>query len=1026
MRCTAYQLAMVWVIALVGTVVSVGADTHGIQVTGVDGVVTSDSLGPLVTGGARTITITLADPTSLDLRVHFAKAPFSGTRLDVEVNGTALVPYFAFGGDIRYDNVRGMENMRPPIATMEGRWLIPADLLQTGENQLKLSTTGVLPSDVLNEIGPAPLLVVDRVTLCPADGGMLPNFANSIYYDFAVWPQGYAWGRGGNRRFYYDNALLGVINGNGMPNIIPGLGTDAAAWNAKRTAEELWLDWGFRDFEFYTIWSFCGEPDRWAKFIDVDGDPDTQSQFHKQTIFRNMVSSYEPAQGADVLLYDIEKWKAALEPAIRHVAPYTNYYNVKCEQHGPWGQGFGDDGQAFADNGYDGDVWASNYYEAMKTVRDLVQKYDPEDGRVEEQNHWIPSIRAVLFDTALRRGQPMAGMIDILTTHFGSLADYDMDANGHVVPGETLHLQFPTATRFQSGKRKGWINHVAENGVQWIKDSAYPETAIDFNRYRLSRCEADMKLADPETHRWGNGKPFDYRAGFRGDEFMYNSENGIWQGYSAPSPYQYLQGMFAYSLLPTGQAEPRDLSITTRQSITETSELNVNLYGHWIDGAGYSKRLRTVDPLYGDMFGWTGNEHCNFGDYINMVGIKDHHHRQEPYNAFGLVRRQCYAFLTTGTLYPSWLGDRHDRDLFSKTLVQQFEGRTYLCVYAANFANTPQTLDVVFPLSLPDGGIGLVYDEQAWDWAIHEKFALGVGPHQRVTHEVAPLGAWMMAIPLPGGALAASLGLPAAPWPNGPEIDEHVTEGKPVLRFESRTSVNQRQQIEVAREARFRLQDQIELSEPAVMDGQYELQEMPQPGQRLWWRVRAIDKDGRGGPWSVPEPFIYAWPEYARKYAPQQRRKHDAWRELPTWDWLDQVHETDTPNLAWQGEVFGSGGKMNAPSRAADGQADSSWRSSPHQATSDLPAEWAVIWPQPQSITVVKILWDEEVQPSSFSVQISDDAQEWTDLMTSQEVPDGMTSILLDKPVSASYLRIKIPAAVQENGDVGIREVLVQ
>jgi len=1026
LRCTAYQLAMVWVIALAGTVVSVGADTHEIQVTGVDGVVTSDSLGPLVTGGARTITITLADPTSLDLRVHFSKAPFSGTRLDVEVNGTALVPYFAFGGDIRYDNVRGMENMRPPTATMEGRWLIPADLLQTGENQLKLSTTGVLPSDVLNEIGPAPLLVVDWVTLRPAAGDMLPTFSNSIYYDFAVWPQGYAWGRGGKRRFYYDNALLGVINGNGMPNIIPGLGTDAAAWNAKRTAEELWLDWGFRNFEFYTIWSFCGEPDRWAKFINVDGDPNTQSQFHKQTIFRNMVSSYEPAQGADVLLYDIEKWKAALEPAIRHVAPYTNYYNVKCEQHGPWGQGFGDDGQAFADYGYDGDVWASNYYEAMKTVRDLVQKYDPEDGRVQDQNHWIPSIRAVLFDTALRRGQPMAGMIDIVTTHFGSLADYDMDANGHVVPGETLHLQFPTATRFQSGKRKDWINHVAENGVQWIKDSAYPETAIDFNRYRLSRCKADMKLADPETHRWSNGKPFDYRAGFRGDEFMYNSENGIWQGYSAPSPYQYLQGMFAYSLLPTGQAEPRDLSITTRQSITETSELNVNLYGHWIDGAGYSKRLRTVDPLYGDMFGWTGNEHCNFGDYINMVGIKDHHHRQEPYNAFGLVRRQCYAFLTTGTLYPSWLGDRHDRDLFSKTLVQQFEGRTYLCVYAANFANTPQTLDVVFPLSLPDGGIGLVYDEQAWDWAVHEKFALGAGPHQRVTHEVAPLGAWMMAIPLPGGALAASLGLPAAPWPNGPAIDEHVTEGKPVLRFESSTSVNQREQVEVAREARFRLQDRIELSEPAVMDGQYELQEMPQPGQRLWWRVRVIDKDGRSGPWSVPAPFIYAWPEYAINYAPQQRKKHDAWRELPTWDWLDQVHETETPNLAWQGEVFGSGGKMKAASRAADGQADSSWRSSPHQATSDLPAEWAVIWPQPQAITVVKILWDEEVQPSSFSVQISDDAQEWTDLMTSQEVPDGMTSIFLDKPVSASCLRIKIPTAVQENGDVGICEVLVQ
>ena len=1026
MRCTALQLAMVLVVALFGTVLPVGADTQGIQVTTVDGVVTSDSLGPLATGGARTISITLGDPTSLDLRVHFAKAPFSGTRLDVEVNGTALPPYFAFGGDIRYDNVRGLENRRPPTATMEGRWLIPEDLLQTGENQLKLSTSGAQPSDVLNQIGPAQNLVVDWVTLRPADGGMLPTFANSIYYDFAVWSQGYAWGRGGQRRFFYDNALLGVINGNGMPNITPGLGSAAAAWDAKRGAESLWLDWGFRDFEFYTIWSFCGQPDLWAKFVDVDDDVETQSHFHDQTIFKHLTPSYQPAKGADVLIYDIEKWKAALEPAIRHVAPYANYYNVKCEQHGPWGQGFGDDGQAFADYGYDGDVWASNYYEAMKTVRDLVQKYDPEDGRVEEQNHWIPSIRAVLFDTALRRGQPMADMIDVVTTHFGSLAEYDKDANGHVVPGERLHLQYPTATKFESGKRKNWISHVTENGVQWIKDSTYPEVAIDFNRYRLGRCEADMKLADPETHRWGSGKPFDYRVGFRGDEFMYNSENGIWQGYSAPSPYQYLQGMFAYSLLPTGQGEPRDLSITTRQSITETTEMNVNLYGHWIDGAGYSKRLRTVDPLYGDMFGWTGNEHCNFGDYITMVGIKDHHHRQEPHNAFGLVRRQCYAFLTTGTLYPSWLGDRHDRDLFSKTLVQQFEGRTYLCVYAANFASRPQTLDIVFPLSLPAGGTGLVYDEQAWDWAVHEKRVLGVGPHQRVTHEVAPLGAWMMAIPLPGGALAASLGLPEAPRPSEPAIDGHVKEGKPVLRFEPSSSVDQREQIEVAREARFRPQDRIELSEPAVMHGQYEVQETLQPGQRLWWRVRAIDKRGRGGPWSSPEPFIYAWPEYAEKYAPQQRQKHDQWRESPKWDWLDQVHETEAPNLAWQGEVFGSGGYMGSPSRAADGQADSSWQSSPRGSSSDLPAEWAVIWPQPQAISVIKILWDEEVQPNGFSVQVSNDAQEWTDLMSSQKAPDGMTSILLDQAVSASYLRIEIPGAVKGDGNVGIREVFVQ
>jgi hypothetical protein len=85
-----------------------------------------------------------------------------------------------------------------------------------------------------------------------------------------------------------------------------------------------------------------------------------------------------------------------------------------------------------------------------------------------------------------------------------------------------------------------------------------------------------------------------------------------------------------------------------------------------------------------------------------------------------------------------------------------------------------------------------------------------------------------------------------------------------------------------------------------------------------------------------------------------------------------------------------------------------------------------VIWPQSQSISVIKILWDEEVQPNGFSVQVSNDAREWTDLMSSQETPDEMTSILLDQAVSASYLRIEIRGAVQESGNVGIREVFVQ
>jgi len=994
------------------------------------GVITGPGLEVLASEGRTSIRLTLDATASFDLRVHFNEAPFSGTRMDVKVNGRRLLPYFAFGGDTRYDSVRGQPGMRPPIAEIEGRWLIPPDLFRVGENLIELATTGVLPNDVLNEIGPPPRIVVDRIELRPVDGGDLPQYANSIYYDFAVWPQGYHFGRGGKRRVHYDNALLGIVGGKGMPNVIPGLGSDQAGWEAKRAAEALWIDWGYRNFEFYTIWSFCGEPELWARFVNVDGDSATQSHFHTQTIFKNVLERTESATGADILLYDIQKWTSALEPAIRQVAPYATYYNFKCEQHGPWGQGFGDDGQVFAALGYDGEVWARNYYAAMKAARDLVQKYDAEDGRVEEQNHWIPAIRTVLFDTALRRGEPMRDMIDILTTHFGSLASYDLDENGRAVPGDTLRLQYPGAIAFNSGWRDEWIGHVAETGIRWVKDSMYPETAIDFNRYRLGRCKADMHMhsADPAMHRWGNGRPFDYRAGFRGDELMHNSENGIWQGYSAPSPYQFLQGTFACGLLPTGAAEPRDLSITTRQSLTETAELNVNVYGHWIDGVGHTKRLRTVDPLYGDLFGWTGNEHCNSGDYIRMVGIKDHHHRRQPYDAFNLVRRICYAFITSGSVYPSWLGDRHDDELFVKTLLQAIEGRAYLCVYAANFADVPQTLDVLLPLDASQAGQAMVFDERSWDWAVHERRDLSPGREQRFSHETAPLSAWMVAIPIGPDALASALDLPPAPSPTAPVVDEHEEEDRPVLRFEPPLGTGQRQQIEVAREARFRGQDRIELSAPATMTGQHKMATMPAAGQRLWWRVRTVQPDGRGGPWSSPQAFIYKWPEYAERFTSQPRADRNSWRQTPAWDWLDQTHETEEPSLTWEGEIYGSNGHMNSPSRAADGQAESFWSNETNGESSQFAStpEWAVIWPQPRSFSLVKVLWHEELMPKEFVVQISDDAQAWTNLLARDGNIEPLTTIELNEPVTALYFRITILSTSSETGRVAIREVMVK
>jgi hypothetical protein len=588
------------------------------------------SLGALRNGGRQWFSFNLPRAAALDLRVPFAVAPFNGTQLNVRINGWRLVPYFAFGGDTRYDSVKGKPGMRPPIATIEGRWLIAPSLVRRGGNELEVWTTGITRSAALERIGPRPRIAIDALQLHYANGAALPRYANSVYYDFNLWAQGYDWGADGDRRYHYDLALLGILNGKGMPDIVPTLGgSEESLWGLKRQCEANVLDWGVGHQEFYTIWEFDYKPETWAKFVDVDKNPATQSKFHDQTLEPTVVARTPAAKGADVVLFDAEKYAKALEAPIRALAPYTDYYNFKCEQRSLKGAGFGHNGDAWDKYGLTGDDWAANYAEANHAAHELVRQYNPQAGRVQEMNFWSPPLRHYLYDHALRRNQTMGGVVDILMNHFDFMGFYDYTPEGKF-DVDNIHpeLQYPGG----NFDRSRLVYHAFWGSLRdWpaLHNTAYPELAIDFNRYRLSRTEKDMKLADPKTHHWANGQPFDYRAGLRGDELMYNSENGIWTGYSAPSPYQFLHGFFSYSLLPGGADEPRDLKITTRVSPAETKDLPVNLYGQWIPGAGHTQRLRTIDPLYGDMFGWTGDEHCNAGDYISMPGIKDPHHHRE-------------------------------------------------------------------------------------------------------------------------------------------------------------------------------------------------------------------------------------------------------------------------------------------------------------------------------------------------------------------------------------------------------------
>jgi len=984
-------LLLAGALALGQTVVNLSAG-QPVQVT---------KIGKLAGGGRQSFTVRLPRAMSLEVRVPFAEAPFNGTRLDATINGRRLLPYFAFGGDIRYAAVKGKPGMRPPLATIEGRWVIPADWLLAGDNTLTLGTTGVQKDAALARLGPPPAIRIASVKIAPLDGAQLPAYANTVYYDFNVWAQGYPWGDDPNR-LNDDLALLGVINGKGMPDIFPSLGSpESAFWAVKRTCEDNALGWGMGHQEFYTIWELAAKPQLWANFIDVDKNPETTTTFHSQTVFANMAP-----KGADIVLYDPVKYAALMEPAIRNLAPYTDFYDISCEQEGPGGQGFGVNGERWKDFGIHGDLWARNHYEANKALHDLVQKYNPGEGRVQEMNHWRRGIRPILYDTAMKRGQPMRDIVDILMMHFDLLDEYDRGPDGLDTKENAFHKQYPYPG--DTGPR---------DTNEWVIGNRFPEVALDFNRYRLSRTVQDMKFGDPKVNRWGNGQPFDYRAGFRGDEMMYNSENGIWgTGYAGPSPYQFLHGFFSYSLLPTGASEPRDMKITHRTAVTETNDLSVNRYGEWVNGVGGTKRLRTVDPLYGDMFGWTGMEYCNFGDYISMVGLKEPHHRRPPNDAFGLVRRTCYAFMTTGPVVPAMLNKGSSDQLFVKALVQTFNYRQYIGLYAANFTSEAQPLDVTLPIAIPALTAARVYTDRAWDWQASARLQLvPAGSDFRYRTTVPALGAWLVLIPVTPETIAATYQLPAAPVPTAPAVDAAITGDPPALQWKPVNGAT-RFQVEIAREAIFRPQDRVKLAD---VTGTSYTPDVPLAEKwRYFWRVCAVDAQGRRGPWSAPCPFLYYWPEYAAMAFPPQGPAPESAVQ----------RQDDTGNLAWQGDIWGTGGNMCSPTRAIDDQEFSFWTNGMDEGTTNyrLPAEWCVIWPKPTTLSSVKIQWYEELPPLEFTLQLSDDGKTWSDLYHQTENIGSVTEFTLPHPAAARYFRVYITRTKSENKGVGIREVFLK
>ena len=73
----------------------------------------------------------------------------------------------------------------------------------------------------------------------------------------------------------------------------------------------------------------------------------------------------------------------------------------------------------------------------------------------------------------------------------------------------------------------------------------------------------------------------------------------------------------------------------------------------------------------------------------------------------------------------------------------------------------------------------------------------------------------------------------------------------------------------------------------------------------------------------------------------------------------------------------------------------------------------------------VNILWVDDRVPTEFAVQVSNDAENWTDLFATTDGDGILTVVSLPEPVEARYFRLHVTKAAVESGEVGVREVVI-
>lgn len=810
-----------------------------------------------------------------------------------------------------------------------------------------------------------------RLMVSRVDADNAPRYQNPVPICAYLWFWQGNPGFLSNEEDYWNRLILGTIPG-----------SQAFAHHV-RSPEDSKVGYSIGKVHWYTLPHYKYEPQTHNDLVVVDNDPKT-----------------EPIRlrTRDGMRKKLEEWlKTGLVPA-RLCQVYLNWDYVDLltlylEQDVPdWAVNY-----TYAAKGYTPKVWAEAWVQSDEQVKSLLNESAP----------WVRLSSEFNFRPSMKEWV----------------------------------LKVPTQQ----------LGHKARDYMDSINDHCfgfhYPEVALEMNRLRLGRSEKDLVVPKPERlagsedpYRVGKDggivftKPeefdvkgaqtssLDYRVGFDGDEELSNDETvGFGAGTATylqgdNTAYRFLYGLIAYSLLPTGEGESKEPP-------------GVKIHGVWENGPKYTKRLRTKDPLFGDLFGFSRWEYCSSGGSYGMRGPLERCARRPPEDAFLALRRAGLGFQADGPVFPVCINDKDSANLLIKAFTGHFDWVPFIELAAVNEDDVPHALDVSLYVGHNQPIEMLVFNDRA---ALkHDGRAERVSPQDgelRYQATVPGRSAWQVLIFDKDGKLSSWAGAPDTPTVLAPQKDADLGTAPVALKWGS-GKPGASYILQLGTEALFAKKHLLQ--EEMVKGNEFAVPErFLKPKTRLWWRVRAVAEDGTSSAWSAPSSFCYQWSERAKFFTEQREklRKENAENR----EKLEAIYAREKElNLRDENNLVASAyvAKSNSNYVPSGAAVDFSYRTC---LELPMPGTLTLEWKEPRKMKAVRIYWDADQVGRDYRV-LAWEGMTWKEVSNvvsnlTQNVehsfPQEVTTQKLQLEIGASNSKIvnkKRPGVVY----AGIRELRV-